>query len=74
MEKSKNFNEGWWNCLILFAAELLRRDHRGAIRIIETVMQEAGVTNDELVDVLAESDEIEMPEQVYDCLYDMYLD
>lgn len=74
MTKSEDFNAGWWNCLVSFAAELLRCDRHGAARIIKTVMKEAGVTDDELVGVLAKSNEIGMPEQVYDCLDNMYLD
>ena len=74
MTKSEDFNAGWWNCLVSFAAELLRCDRHGASRTLKTVMKEAGVTGDELVGILAKSDEIGMPEQVYDCLDNMYLD
>ena len=74
MSRTDEFDAGWWNCLISFAAELLRCDRTGADRIIKTVMKEAGVTDDELVGVLAKSEEIGMPEQVYDCLVHMYLD
>lgn len=74
MAKSKDFDAGWWNCLFSFAAELLRCDRHGAERIIKTVMIEAGVTDDELVGILAESDAMGIPDQVYDCLDNMYLD
>ena len=74
MTKSEDFNAGWWNCLFSFAAELLRCDRHGAARTIKTVMKEAGVTDDELVGVLAMSDRMGIPEQVYDGLTNMYLD
>jgi hypothetical protein len=74
MTKLEDFDAGWWNCLFSFAAELLCCDRYKAEQIIKTVMKDAGVTDDELVGVLAKSDEMGMPEQVYDCLDNMYLD
>lgn len=68
MAKTEDFDAGWWNCLFSFAAELLRCNRCEAERIIRTVMIEAGVTDDELVGVLAKSDQMGMPESVYDCL------
>jgi|GEM_PF-3067050 hypothetical protein len=74
MAQLNDFNTGWWNCLFSFAAELLRCDRYDAIRIVKTVLVEAGVTDDELVGILAMSDRMGMPEPVYDCLDKIYLD
>lgn len=74
MAKTEDFDAGWWNCLFSFAAELLRCNRYEAEQIIRTVMIEAGVTDDELVGVLAKSDQMGMPESVYDCLDSIYLD
>lgn len=71
MNKSKEFNEGWWNCLFSFAQELVGMNRCITEQIVQSVIIAAGVSDDELNEVLDNAQSLGMPEEVYELLEDL---